>query len=251
MKRFVSLVAAMGLFVFASAQQRLEISTDKTTSLVFPFAITHVDRGLRSVLAQQVKEAPTVLLVKAADKDFRETNLSVSTVDGSVYSFAVSFSAKPSAWLFHLPAYRNKTVSSLANGILDNPKTMNGIEDERFGMEARVKGIYVKDDVLYFQTEIRNDSPIDYSIDLFRFFIKDAKKGKRTAVQEIDCTPLYVAGDTALVKAGSFTTAVFAFEKFTIPDAKYLAVQVMEKNGGRHLNLRISNRKLMKARIIN
>lgn len=98
--------------------------------------------------------------------------------------------------------------------------------------------------------QLKNDSPIDYSIDLFRFYIKDAKKSKRTATQEIDCTPLCVMGDTASVKAGSTATSVFAFDKFTIPNAKYLAVQIMEKNGGRHLALRINNRKLMKARAI-
>jgi hypothetical protein len=40
---------------------------------------------------------------------------------------------------------------------------------------------------------------------------------------------------------------VFALEKFTIPDAKYLAIQIMEKNGGRHLSMKINNRKIMQA----
>lgn len=251
MKRIVSLMSAMGICLLVAAQTRLEISTDKTTSLVFPFAITHVDRGMRSVLAQQIKEAPTVLLIKAAEKDFKETNLSVITEDGSVYSFAVCFSAKLSTWVFYLPTNGSKTVASYANNVLDNPKTANGMKAGSFGVEARIKGIYVKDDVLYFQTELKNTSPIDYSIDLFRFFIKDAKKSKRTAIQETDCKPLYIAGDTSLVKAGSAVTTVFALEKFTIPDAKYLAVQIMEKNGGRNLNIRITNRKLMKATPIN
>ena len=47
------------VIVFANltqAQTQLCISTEKTTSLIFPFAIRHVDRGSQSILAQQVKE---------------------------------------------------------------------------------------------------------------------------------------------------------------------------------------------------
>jgi len=40
---------------------------------------------------------------------------------------------------------------------------------------------------------------------------------------------------------------VIALEKFTIPDAKFLAIQIMEKNGGSHLSMKIGNKKIMQA----
>ena len=40
----------------AIAQQPLSISTDKTTSLIFPFPIKYVDRGTMDILVQPVKE---------------------------------------------------------------------------------------------------------------------------------------------------------------------------------------------------
>jgi len=52
------------------AQTSLCISTDKTTSLVFPFAIRHVDRGTESVLVQPIKEVPTILLLKSSFQRF-------------------------------------------------------------------------------------------------------------------------------------------------------------------------------------
>ena len=58
----------------AFAQQPLSISTDKTTSLIFPFPIKYVDRGTRDILVQPVKEDERILLVKAASKQFAETN---------------------------------------------------------------------------------------------------------------------------------------------------------------------------------
>jgi conjugative transposon TraN protein len=247
MKRFVCLVLVGWLFVSAKAQTSLCISTEKTTSLVFPSAILHVDRGTKSVLVQPVKESPTILLVKAATKGFPETNLSVITEDGSVYTFVICYDNNPAQWVYHLPVNKTSTLATYANGILDNPKTMRGIKDSKWDILIKVSGIYIKDDVIFYQLNISNQSPIDYDIDLLRFFIRDKKKGKRTAVQENELKPLYVAGNISKVKAHSSSVIVVALDKFTIPDAKYLAVQMMEKNGGRHLLMKINNRKILKA----
>jgi hypothetical protein len=43
---------------------------------------------------------------------------------------------------------------------------------------------------------------------------------------------------------------VVALQKFTIPDKKMLVVQLMEKNGGRNLSLKINNREMVKAKTI-
>ena len=247
MKRFVCLIMVSWSFVSAMAQTSLCISTDKTTSLVFPFAIRHVDRGTESVLVQPIKEVPTILLLKAASKDFPETNLSVITDDGSIYSFVVRYEKKPAVWVYHLPINKNATLATYANAILDNSQTIRGIKDKKWEMLAQIKGIYIRADVIYYQLYLVNQSPVDYDIDLLRFYISDKKKSKRTAMQENELKPLYVAGNMTQVKANSNSVIVVALDKFTIPDAKYLAVQVMEKNGGRNLFMKISNRKIMQA----
>lgn len=250
MKRLVCMICAGWLFVSAVAQTRLAITTDKTTSLVFPFAIRHVDRGTSSVLAQQVKEAPEILLVKAAARDFTETNLSVVTDDGSVYAFTVIYDNRPAVWVYYLPVNRTATISSYANAILDNERTTKGIKDKKYNMIARVKGIYIKDNTIYFQLYINNDGTVDYDIDLLRFFIKDKKRSKRTAVQELEQKSLHITGNYNNVKGSNNTVFVVALEKFTIPDKKYLGIQMMEKNGGRHFLLKVHNKDIMKARVL-
>ena len=50
--------------------------------------------------------------------------------------------------------------------------------------------------------------------------------------------------------AYNFSVVVVAVEKFTIPDAKLLRVQIMEKNGGRHLKLKVTNSKIVKAVVL-
>lgn len=248
MKRFVCLISVCWMFLISLAQTPpLAITTDKTVSLVFPFSILHVDRGTQDVLVQPVKEASTILLVKAATKDFSETNLSVVTDDGSIYSFKVNYEANPSVWIYHLPINSKATIATCANRVLDNPLTIRGIKDRSWDMLAKITGIYIKDNVIYYQLQLNNQSPIDYDIELLRFYIRDKRKGRRTAIQENEMKPLYVAGNTSQVKANSRNTIVVALEKFTIPDAKYLAVQIMEKNGGRHLSMKVNNNKIIKA----
>ena len=90
-------------FTMAMAQYvRLDITTDKTTSLIFPFTVVHVDRGTKEVLVQKVKNAENILMVKAASRAFAETNLSVVTDDGSIYSFVVDLHFNiPATIAFH------------------------------------------------------------------------------------------------------------------------------------------------------
>lgn len=235
------------LFVSALAQSSLCLATDKTTSLVFPFSIRHVDRGTKDLLVQQVKETDNILLIKAASKNFPETNLSVVTADGSIYSFVVCYDSKPSVWTYNMPVHYKATVATYASGIIDNARRMRGGKDRQWDMEVEVTGIYIKDDIIYYQLQLSNESPVDYDIELLRFYIRDKNKNKRTAVQENELMPVYMAGNTTQVKARNNNTIVVALDKFTIPDAKYFFIQMMEKNGGRHLQVRITNRKIVRA----
>src|SRR3546814_18758334 len=64
----------------------LSVSYDKTTNLVFPYNIKSVDRGTRDVLVQKARNVENVLQVKAGHEAFTETNLTVITADGHLYS---------------------------------------------------------------------------------------------------------------------------------------------------------------------
>ena len=138
MKQLVCLVAVIGLFVSSFSQTpSLSITTNKTTSLIFPFTIKHVDRGTRDILVQQVKEADNILLVKAAVKDFPQTNLTVITSDGSTYDFLVDYENKPLLFVYNIPSQSSASLATYANSILDNPKTLHGISTRKWDMLVR------------------------------------------------------------------------------------------------------------------
>lgn len=248
MKNIVFLFLCQYLFTSAMAQiSTLSIATNKTSSLVFPYSIRHVDRGTKDVLVQQVKEADNILLIKASEKNFLETNLSVVTDDGNIYTFIVNYSEHPISWIYHLPENKKAVIATHAQALLDNPRILSGIKSSKWQMFLRVAGIYIKDNKVFYHLQLQNQSPIDYDIDLVKFYIRDIKKSKRTAIQENELKPIFVAGNTTQVRANCTSAIVLVFDKFTIPDAKYLAVELVEKNGGRNLSMKISNNKIMQA----
>ena len=187
--------------------------------------------------------------MKAASKQFAETNLSVVTGDGNVYEFTVNYTPQPSVLVLHLPTNKKATISAYANAILNNPPRRIS-KVEHGAVITKLSGIYIKDDVIYYQLEIHNHSPLDFDIELLKFFITDKKRSKRSSVQENELLPLYVAGNRSKVEAYNFSVMVVALDKFTIPDAKFLRIQLMEKNGGRHFNLKVYNGQILKARML-
>lgn len=240
----------------------IHITTTKTTNLIFPYAIKSVDRGSADVLAQKAKGVENILLVKAGRQNFSETNLSVITADGKLYSFILDYINNPTAINISFssdtinaqasgslkPVYNEGAIQTDAERILKEKKKIRGVRDYRYEVRFALQGIYIKNDVIFFKVEVANNSHINYDVDMLRFFITDEKKSKRTATQEIEIQPRYVKGDTSTIKGYSKNVIVFALAKFTIPEKKYLSVQLMERNGGRNLQLSIRNRTIMKAR---
>lgn len=188
----ILLIFFISTIILKAQTPSLCISSDKTTSLVFPYPVVHIDRGTKDVLVQQVKEANNVVLVKAAFKNIPETNLSVVTDEGSVYSFSICYNDNLTTWIYTIPENKVTATKTYANCILDNPPAAWGMHGESWDMSANVIGIYIKSNTIYYQMRIRDFGPIDYDIDFIRFYIRDKKRSKRTASQEIELKPFYV-----------------------------------------------------------
>ncbi|MDP3181115.1 MAG: conjugative transposon protein TraN [Bacteroidota bacterium] len=239
----------------------LAITLNKTTSLVFPYAIKSVDKGSQSVLVQKAKGVENILQIKAGKEGFEETNLTVITTEGKLYCFLLNYATQPSVLnlsfgiakpsvkdaFFSSGDHNEGEIQAYSNAVSIEKKKVHGIKDKKYGMRLRLDGLFIRDNVMYYRIKMENQSNINYDIDQVRFYIRDRKKAKRTATQEIEIKPLYVQNDTPTIKGLSEHIFVFALPKFTIPDQKYLAVQLMEKNGGRHLELNVKNRKIAKA----
>jgi conjugative transposon TraN protein len=265
---FVSLLALLTrLFAQGSTSPmepiRVQLAYNKTTNIIFPFAIKSVDKGSKDVLVQKAKGVENVLQVKAGKTDFDPTNLTVITSDAHLYSFILSYNPQPflininvtasdsnpeSNVIFSAKKDDDGEINSAAAQISLKKPFLKRIRDKKYDIGMWLTGIYIKNDVLYFQLTLENNSNINYDIDQLRFYIKDQNKSRRTASQEIELNPLSTAGNDQLIRDQSRQVLVVAIPKMTIPDKKHLSIQLMEKNGGRQLHLTVGNKAIVKAK---
>ena len=255
----------------------LEVTFNKTTHVIFPSAIRYVDLGSADLLAAKADGTENVLRVKAALRDFsRESNLSVITEDGAYYTFNVKYADEPvklsvemtdfvhdgeavnrpnnalEIYMEELGSESPLLVKLIMKSIYKNDRReVKHIGCKRFGIQYLLKGIYTHNGLLYFHTEIRNQSNVPFDVDYITWKIVDKKVAKRTAVQERIILPLRAQNYATLVPGKKSERTVFTMAKFTIPDGKCLVVELNEKNGGRHQSFVIENEDLVRANTIN
>lgn len=242
----------------------VQLSYTKTTSIVFPYAVKSVDRGSQDILVQKAKGVENILLLKAGKQNFAQTNLTVVTADGKLYGFILNFDDlcptltltaeyNPNSdkeVLFSTENQNQKEVQQYSQLVLSKKKKMSGLSTSRFSVQLRVNGIFIHQDVMYFRVLLGNNSRINYDVDQLRFFIRDQKKSKRTASQELEILPLFSTSDISKISDHSELSLVFAIPKFTIPEKKLFTLELIEKNGGRHLELNIKNSDLTNLEIL-
>ena len=74
-----------------------------------------------------------------------------------------------------------------------------------------------------------------------RLYIQDAKKSKKTAIQQLEQNVLFTFDYPEDIPAHEKRTFIVAVNKFTIPDKKRLVIEIQEKNGGRHFFYKLKN----------
>ena len=104
-----------------------------------------------------------------------------------------------------------------------------------------LRGVYLREGLLWCSLLLQNDSRIDYTPDYIRSFIRERRKMKRMAVQEISLPVVYEQVPNR-VAADSGQVINLAFAPFALGSNKRLVVQLAEKDGGRDLNLEIKSK---------
>lgn len=252
---------------------RLEVTFSKTVHLIFPSAVKYVDLGSRDIIAGKADGVENVVRVKAAVEGFgEETNFSVITSDGTFYSFVVVYREEPALLNINMdqwkagerPAAGGGGVQVAELGTEDpalvrkvmytiyqrNRRDVKHIGSREFGMTALLRGIYVHRDLLFLHVSLANASNVPFDVDFIRFRIVDKKVAKRTAQQETTIEPVRTYSALTRIEGQSSGHMVYAFGKITIPDDKYLEVEIYEKDGSRHQRFHIENADLVAARLI-
>jgi conjugative transposon TraN protein len=242
----------------------LYISDQKTTHLVFPFPVTYVDLGSSGLIAAKATGAENIVRVKAASAGFPESNMTVLTSDGKLYSFVVNYQHDPKVLSLDLGA-AGSASSAQGEAILSNSPIPQGnldaysrqalaaggtsASESANQLSVRAGNVGYKQETLFFPLHIANKSNVTYDVDFVKFYIQDKQVAKRTAEQALEITPIYVFnGGLKKIDAKGQLQQVYIFKKFTIPEQKQLIIEVYEKGGGRNVKLKLTNADLLKAR---
>lgn len=257
------------------------ISDHKTTHIIFTSKIRDFDAGSSDVLALVPDHVGNILRVKASEgKPFEQTNMTVITEGGELYSFLVHFDPDPPVLTFNIANNQlsDEVVSAQlginrSNGVSvlpgkeDKEEPVDGmvIYAERVArarsfirnvgatnlkINVQLTGLYVQGGSVYLQLGIANESQIDYPVDFVKFYIRDKDVLKRVAAQEIELPSRLRFPDVTLYKAQTGYTQVFAIPIQTFTEEKVLEVELYEKQGGRHIRFQIESDIFIKARTI-
>ncbi|HEY5749513.1 MAG TPA: conjugative transposon protein TraN [Chryseolinea sp.] len=263
-KRFYILAGLMWLALQQLIGQpvpSIELTFNKTTTVVFAAAIASVDRGSRDVLVQKAKAMNNVLQLKAAKVNFEETNLTVITTDGFVHHYFVRYSRHPSGYTVIADGLKESgrsvvqfsegtttsTLEASAQKILGLNAKGSIKTIKRFGMQMSIEGIYAQDNIMFYHLRIANASNIPFLTDVLEFSVSDRQKVKRTAFQQVIKRPVFQSANCDRIEGKTATDLILAFPAFTMPDAKVLRIGLLEKDGGRHLSLRLKNKTILSA----
>ncbi len=246
-------------------------TNNKTTSLIFPSDIVHIDLGIQNdcINVGIDENVPHLLKLRMSDGFTMKTNMLVVTQDEHVYSFEITYSdtlsqyvriIKTEAAVNYSPKIlQTPTEIEAEQDTISKEELLNRIQNSKDGLirsdisrKGRIslfcKNIYVHNDDLYFLLEINNQSNLKYTIDFYNLFMasKLKKSLKGTTSQDIQMDFDFV-NDLHKVIAGQIAHVIIHVKKFTLEEDKIAILEIYEKEGGRHMKIKISNNELLNA----
>ena len=240
--------------------KEVQVTTTKTTNLIFEYRILSIDRGSDSLLAQMANRMENVLQIKANAANLEPTNLTVITSDGKLHCLRIRYHPNPNRLVYYIDTadtwlaqfekgYYNEnklqryTKRSLAKINCEQLKKQRSM-----GITFSLEAIYSTEQFLWYRFEIRNDSTVSYTLENIRFFIVDRKKIKRTTFQQIELFPVHSYTDLNRIPPNAVVQSLQVLPLQILPKGKQLSVQIIDKSGSRPLELKVKNKFLINAK---
>lgn len=255
----------------------VSVSDVKTVHVIFPSKIREVDTGTPNILVQITESFDNVLRIKSINlPEKQETNITVLTEDGAMYSFLASYdknpeilninmgnntkadfeaSAKMGIHTFDKSIFIEESikqslveVENNSNKVLEKRHFIKNVGIKSQRMIVQLKAIYNFNNLQYFKLEIENEAEIHYKIDFIKLYLKDLEAIKKTAVQTEELKIVKIFPNTNEVLAKSKKDFVLSTLIKSLPTDKILEIEIYEKDGGRHLRFQIDSNTLTKSK---
>jgi conjugative transposon TraN protein len=236
----------------------------KTTHIVFDSPIKYFDAGSDRIICEKVE---------ATQIGIFETNVTVITFNGSYYSFIVSYNEMPNKLNINMCAglndsfdysnfkqpekiifsdtyYTESEMISFSKKIIElskvKKKSIFHVSDKVGNVTFKLTNLGTKEGNIIFCISMKNASPLDYTLDFMKFYLRDKLKRKKIVSQEVEVKPSFayverngISNETQLGVSGGEFNFVFMIPKFSIAEDKNLEIDIVEKDGSRNLNLKV------------
>ncbi|WP_138485068.1 conjugative transposon protein TraN [Dyadobacter bucti] len=252
------------------------INSTKTVHIIFPSQIKEVDAGIPEIITEITPSFNNVLKVKAiTDEGFKESNLTVLTSGGDLYSFIVNYQETPeilninveknyesdkivsrsfNASTFHKSDFlipnvnlSEKEIRDRFAYILSSKKSIQNIGVRNHNVSAFLDNIYMDNSLIYMAVTIHNYSGVTYPVDFVKVYVRDVEGAKRQVIQEEELTTVLL-DNIDILDHGTSKSFVIAMPRITISSDKQLDFEVYEVKGGRHLRFPINSKIVSKAK---
>ncbi|WP_026632727.1 conjugative transposon protein TraN [Dyadobacter alkalitolerans] len=252
------------------------INSTKTVHIIFPSEIKEVDAGIPEIITEITPSFNNVLKVKSiTDEEFKESNLTVLTAGGDLYSFIVNYQQTPeilninvqknyesdkiisrsfNASTFHKSDFlipnvnlSEKEIKERFSYILNSKKSIKNIGVRNHNVSAFLDNIYMDNSLVYMAVTVNNYSGVTYPIDFVKIYLRDVEGAKRQVIQEEELNIILLDNIDTLEDKTS-KSFVVAIPRITISSDKQLDFELYEAKGGRHLRFPINSKIVSKAK---
>ncbi|WP_346861173.1 conjugative transposon protein TraN [uncultured Draconibacterium sp.] len=264
MKYSILLITSIFLFSIASkAQNQISVCETKASHIISPEKVSYLQVGDHSkIVAEVVPEHPNLVRIKAVEEFDSESSLTIVSAN-KVYSLFVKY-ADTNQISYQLEDFHSVKTGETGSNILPEymlrelshqilrkcTQHIRGCKSKSEGMRFELLNIYLKNDALFFELEITNQTNLGYDVEGFHWWIDDKKQYKATNVQEYLIEPEYQHYKIKYIPAKTTLREVFVLPKLTIPDKRTLRIELLEKalgNTGRKLSLDVKNKDILES----
>ncbi|SJZ83682.1 DUF4138 domain-containing protein [Sediminibacterium ginsengisoli] len=256
MKVLLTMIGSLcGLLLSAQSYikpHNLPVTDNRTTNIIFPSLINTVDRGSERIVVQ--KSTGNVLRVKADSVFADTTTLTVITADGKLYSFLVSYIQSPPFLNLDLAMAEIISVDTALLGLsqkaLALKNNLHGIGYSAGMVKLSLLGMYTTGSIIVCKIRVENASAYQFDGSRLRVYITGARSSKRRSLQESIVEPLFIYPKAFSVKVKQSLLMALLLPKAALAESQALRIDLLEKDGERQLSLNITNKRVLKAKLI-
>ena len=276
MKKLVITILAVLWGCVLSAKEKSKLDTiyaneKMNTALFFPKEIRQGIVGNSNFIFTYNREKGQTLGLLKATKG-ADSNLLVITTDGNIYSYIISYAENLEDLNHFIKATGRignempntetgvKAINTVKNeSVLNLEKSSNAkidttsiekdcakllqlperkhIVKRKHGLSLGIKNMVYKDDLVYLQMEVKNNSGIDFEIESLEIFKVNGNPKKKSSYQELKMKPVQIYNLPTKVMNGAIRRFIYVLPKFTFSKDEKILIKLVEAKGSQSICL--------------